>query len=134
MVDVAFSVGRLLVAFLLVFLNGFFVAAVAYVRIGSTAVDTHQVRRATSTLRKSKWSSTSPISIVEVVVGGLRDEFDVGEREPSTEQRCDGTYIADGSVPISVVNTETGYCLRDRRVRNGWRADSCSTRTGTGSG
>ncbi|MFC7230488.1 hemolysin family protein [Saliphagus sp. GCM10025308] len=40
MVDVALSVGRLLVAFVLVFLNGFFVAAeFAYVRIRATAVD-----------------------------------------------------------------------------------------------
>ncbi|USZ72514.1 hemolysin family protein [Natronosalvus halobius] len=40
MVDVALSVGRLLLAFVLVFLNGFFVAAeFAYVRIRATAVD-----------------------------------------------------------------------------------------------
>jgi len=40
MVDVALSLGRLLAAFFLVFLNGFFVAAeFAYVRIRSTAVD-----------------------------------------------------------------------------------------------
>ncbi|UTF52559.1 hemolysin family protein [Natronosalvus rutilus] len=40
MVDVALSVGQILVAFVLVFLNGFFVAAeFAYVRIRATAVD-----------------------------------------------------------------------------------------------
>ncbi|MGM0389156.1 MAG: CNNM domain-containing protein, partial [Natrinema limicola] len=41
MVDLAFSVGRLLFALFLVFLNGFFVAAeFAYVRIRSTQIET----------------------------------------------------------------------------------------------
>lgn len=41
MVDLAFSLGRLLFAFFLVFLNGFFVAAeFAYVRIRSTRIET----------------------------------------------------------------------------------------------
>ncbi|WP_129115534.1 hemolysin family protein [Halegenticoccus tardaugens] len=42
--------------------------------------------------------------IVEVIVGDIRDEFDVDEREPSVDRRGDGTYAVDGSVPISAVN------------------------------
>jgi CBS domain containing-hemolysin-like protein len=42
--------------------------------------------------------------IIEVVLGDLRDDFDVDEREPSISQRENGTYIADGSLTISMVN------------------------------
>jgi CBS domain containing-hemolysin-like protein len=42
--------------------------------------------------------------VVERIVGDLRDEFDADEREPSIDPRGDGTYVADGNVPISVVN------------------------------
>jgi CBS domain containing-hemolysin-like protein len=42
--------------------------------------------------------------VVEQIVGDLRDEFDADEREPSIDLRDDGTYVADGNVPISEVN------------------------------
>ncbi|MEF8780518.1 MAG: hemolysin family protein [Haloferacaceae archaeon] len=42
--------------------------------------------------------------VVEVVVGDIRDEFDVDAREPSIERRGDGTFLADGSVSVSMVN------------------------------
>jgi len=41
--------------------------------------------------------------IVEVVVGDIRDEFDVDEREPSIVRR-DGAYVADGAVPLDRIN------------------------------
>jgi CBS domain containing-hemolysin-like protein len=41
--------------------------------------------------------------VVEAVVGDLRDEFDVDEREPSIRRRDDG-YDVDGGVPLSSVN------------------------------
>jgi CBS domain containing-hemolysin-like protein len=41
--------------------------------------------------------------VVEALVGDLRDEFDVDEREPSIRQHDDG-YDIDGSVPLSKVN------------------------------
>jgi CBS domain containing-hemolysin-like protein len=44
--------------------------------------------------------------IVEVVLGDLRDDFDVDSREPSISQRENGTYVADGSVTISAVNEQ----------------------------
>ncbi|WP_435066738.1 hemolysin family protein [Haloplanus sp. C73] len=42
--------------------------------------------------------------VVEALVGDLRDEFDVDEREPSIRQRDDGGYDIDGSVPLSKIN------------------------------
>ncbi|WP_435177647.1 hemolysin family protein [Halorussus sp. AFM4] len=42
--------------------------------------------------------------IVEQVVGDIRDEFDVDEREPSIDRRSDGTYSVDGGVAIAAVN------------------------------
>ncbi|PSQ17751.1 cobalt transporter [Halobacteriales archaeon QS_8_69_26] len=47
-------------------------------------------------------------NVVEQVVGDIRDEFDVDEREPSIDRREDGTYLVDGGVPISRVNDELG--------------------------
>ncbi|NHN59113.1 MULTISPECIES: hemolysin family protein [Halorussus] len=44
--------------------------------------------------------------VVEQVVGDIRDEFDVDEREPSIDRRADGTYAVDGGVAISEVNDE----------------------------
>jgi CBS domain containing-hemolysin-like protein len=42
--------------------------------------------------------------VVEALVGDLRDEFDVDEREPSIRQRDDGGYDIDGGVPLSKIN------------------------------
>jgi len=42
--------------------------------------------------------------VVEALVGDLRDEFDVDEREPSIRQRADDGYDIDGGVPLSKVN------------------------------
>jgi CBS domain containing-hemolysin-like protein len=39
--------------------------------------------------------------VVEALVGDLRDEFDVAEREPSIRQRDDGGYDVDGGVQLS---------------------------------
>ncbi|WP_435346262.1 hemolysin family protein [Haloarchaeobius sp. HRN-SO-5] len=46
--------------------------------------------------------------VVEAIVGDIRDEFDVDEREPSIDERPDGTYDVDGSVPISRLNDVLG--------------------------
>ena len=42
--------------------------------------------------------------VVEALVGDLRDEFDVDEREPSIRRRDDGGYDIDGGVPLSRIN------------------------------
>jgi CBS domain containing-hemolysin-like protein len=42
--------------------------------------------------------------VVEALVGDLRDEFDMDEREPSIRQRDDGGYDIDGGVPLSKVD------------------------------
>jgi len=41
--------------------------------------------------------------VVEALVGDLRDEFDVEEREPSIRPREDGGYDVDGGVPLSTI-------------------------------
>jgi len=46
--------------------------------------------------------------VVEAVVGDLRDEFDVDDREHSIRQLDDGRYDIDGSVPLTLVNDELG--------------------------
>ncbi|WP_132060619.1 hemolysin family protein [Halorussus amylolyticus] len=55
-----------------------------------------------------EWGSFEGIAtvedIIEQVVGDIRDQFDVDEREPSIDRRGDGTYAVDGGVPISQVN------------------------------
>ena len=55
-----------------------------------------------------EWGSFEGIAtvedVVEEIVGDLRDDFDVDEREPSIDRRGDGTYAVDGNVPISKVN------------------------------
>jgi CBS domain containing-hemolysin-like protein len=53
--------------------------------------------------------------VVEVVVGDIRDQFDVDEREPSIRRREDGTFVADGGVPVSTVNDvlETDFAADD---------------------
>jgi len=59
-----------------------------------------------------EWGSLEGIATVEdaveAVVGDLRDEFDVEEREHSVRPRDDGGYDVDGSVPLSVVNDAIG--------------------------
>jgi CBS domain containing-hemolysin-like protein len=42
--------------------------------------------------------------VVEALVGDLRDEFDVDEREPSIRRRGDDGYDIDGGVPLSKIN------------------------------
>jgi len=42
--------------------------------------------------------------VVEALVGDLRDEFDMDEREPSIRPRDDGGYDIDGGVPLSKIN------------------------------
>ncbi|GAA0273906.1 hypothetical protein GCM10009000_106960 [Halobacterium noricense] len=42
--------------------------------------------------------------VVEAVVGDLRDEFDVSEREPSIRRREDGSYDVDGGVSLADLN------------------------------
>jgi len=46
--------------------------------------------------------------VVEAVVGDLRDEFDVDEREPSIRQHDDGRYDIDGGVSLSTANDILG--------------------------
>jgi len=46
--------------------------------------------------------------VVEAVVGDLRDEFDVVEREPAVRALDAGRYDIDGSVPLALVNEELG--------------------------
>jgi CBS domain containing-hemolysin-like protein len=42
--------------------------------------------------------------VVEALVGDLRDEFDMDEREPSIRRRGDAGYDVDGGVPLSKIN------------------------------
>jgi CBS domain containing-hemolysin-like protein len=49
--------------------------------------------------------------VVEAVVGDLRDEFDVDEREHSIHKRSGGSYDADGGVPLSTVADTLGVDL-----------------------
>ncbi|MFW5905372.1 MAG: hemolysin family protein [archaeon] len=55
-----------------------------------------------------EWGSFEGIAtvedVVEAIVGDLRDDFDVDEREPSISERESGGYDVDGSVPLSTVN------------------------------
>jgi CBS domain containing-hemolysin-like protein len=55
-----------------------------------------------------EWGSFEGIAtvedVVEAVVGDLRDDFDVDEREHSIHERDDGEYDVDGGVPIVTVN------------------------------
>ncbi|GGI98544.1 cobalt transporter [Halobellus salinus] len=59
-----------------------------------------------------EWGSFEGIAtvedVVEAVVGDLRDGFDADDREHSIREREDGTYDADGSVALSVVNEALG--------------------------
>ncbi|MFD1641638.1 hemolysin family protein [Halohasta litorea] len=46
--------------------------------------------------------------VIEVVLGDLRDDFDVADDEPSIDQRKDGSYVADGGLTISTINETLG--------------------------
>ncbi|WP_415382119.1 hemolysin family protein [Halosimplex sp. TS25] len=54
-----------------------------------------------------EWGSFEGVAtvedVVEQVVGDIRDEFDVDEREPSLDRQADGTYSIDGGVVLSEV-------------------------------
>ena len=54
--------------------------------------------------------------IVEAVVGDLRDEFDVGDREPSIRRRDDGSYDVDGGVSLADVNDVLGAAFEHAAV------------------
>ncbi|NEU58966.1 hemolysin family protein [Halorussus sp. MSC15.2] len=55
-----------------------------------------------------EWGSFEGIvtveDLVEVVVGDIRDEFDVDHREPSIDRRSDGAYTVDGGLAVTEVN------------------------------
>ncbi|WP_277556248.1 hemolysin family protein [Halobaculum limi] len=55
-----------------------------------------------------EWGSLEGIAtvedVVEALVGDLRDEFDIDEREPSIGRRDDGGFDLDGGVSLSAVN------------------------------
>ena len=54
-----------------------------------------------------EWGSFEGIAtvedVVEQVVGDIRDEFDVDEREPTVDREADGAYSIDGGVVLSDV-------------------------------
>ena len=54
--------------------------------------------------------------VVEALVGDLRDEFDVDEREPSIRRRDDDGYDIDGGVPLSRVNEALGAGFESEEV------------------
>jgi CBS domain containing-hemolysin-like protein len=62
-----------------------------------------------------EWGSFEGIAtiedVVEAVVGDLRDGFDVDDREHSIHKRSDGSYDADGGVPLSTVADTLGVDL-----------------------
>ncbi|WP_248895970.1 hemolysin family protein [Haloplanus halobius] len=55
-----------------------------------------------------EWGSFEGIAtvedVVEAVVGDLRDEFDIDERESAIRRRADGAFDIDGGVAITAVN------------------------------
>jgi len=54
--------------------------------------------------------------IVEPLVGDLRDEFDLDEREPSIRPRDAGGYDVDGGVPLSRINNALGVGFESEEV------------------
>jgi len=62
-----------------------------------------------------EWGSLEGIAtiedVVEAVVGDLRDEFDVDGREHAIRKQSDGSYDADGGVPLSTVSEALGVDL-----------------------
>jgi CBS domain containing-hemolysin-like protein len=67
-----------------------------------------QSKRCQMTAVIDEWGAFEGIAtvedVVEEVVGDIRDEFDVDEREPSIDRHGEGAYTVDGAVPISKVN------------------------------
>lgn len=59
-----------------------------------------------------EWGSFEGIAtvedVVEAIVGDLRDDFDVDDREPSISERESGGHDVDGSVSLSTVNATLG--------------------------
>ncbi|MDT3436137.1 hemolysin family protein [Haloarcula sp. 1CSR25-25] len=62
-----------------------------------------------------EWGSLEGIAtiedVVEAVVGDLRDEFDVDDREHAIRKLSDGRYAADGGVSLSAVSEALGVDL-----------------------
>ncbi len=62
-----------------------------------------------------EWGSLEGIAtiedVVEAVVGDLRDEFDVDGREHAIRKHSDGSYDADGGVPLSTAGEALGVDL-----------------------
>jgi len=54
--------------------------------------------------------------IVEVVVGDIRDQFDLEEPAPSIEPLDDGGYAIDGDVPLRTVNERLGTTFESEGV------------------
>jgi CBS domain containing-hemolysin-like protein len=54
--------------------------------------------------------------VVEALVGDLRDEFDMDEREPSIRRRGDEGYDIDGGVPLSKINDMIERALTSQEV------------------
>lgn len=54
--------------------------------------------------------------VVEVIVGDIRDQFDLGESAPSVEQRDDGSYAIDGNVPLTAVSDRLGVTFESDEV------------------
>jgi CBS domain containing-hemolysin-like protein len=54
--------------------------------------------------------------VVEQIVGELRDDFDVPAREPSIDERPDGSYAVDGRLALSEVTDTLGADLDETGV------------------
>jgi CBS domain containing-hemolysin-like protein len=67
-----------------------------------------------------EWGSFEGIAtvedVIEAVVGDLRDEFDVDEREHSIRERGDGVFDIDGSVTLSAVSDTLGGNFESEEV------------------
>ncbi|MFC4248201.1 hemolysin family protein [Natribaculum luteum] len=68
-----------------------------------------------------EWGSFEGIAtiedVVEVLVGDIRDVFDVDEGEPSIDRLEDGTYAIDGAVSLSDVNDALDADIESDEVR-----------------
>ncbi len=68
-----------------------------------------------------EWGSFEGIAtiedVVEVLVGDIRDVFDVDEGEPSIDRLEDGTYAIDGAVSLSDVNDALDADIESGEVR-----------------
>jgi CBS domain containing-hemolysin-like protein len=60
--------------------------------------------------------------VVEVVVGDIRDQFDLGDPAPSIDRLDDGGYAIDGDVPLARVNEtlETAFEHEDVETVGGF--------------